>query len=392
MKVSVKTLKGNHFDIDVSGTDTVLAVKERIEDIQGKDAFPCSQQLLIYKGKVLKDETTLQENDVAENSFLVVMLTKTKATSTTPASASSGSGAQASTTSLPPAPAPSPAAPASPAAAPAVPAIVPPVPAAIPTTAAAESGDVYGQAASNLVAGTNLEQTVDWIMDMGGGSWDRETVTRALRAAFNNPERAVEYLYNGIPNTAEPAAPAAAVQAPAPVAAPAPAAPSAQAPAAVAQPLPTGGPNAAPLDLFPQGMPGAGGAAPGALDFLRNNAQFQALRTMVRTNPQILHPMLLELGKQNPQLLRLINENQAEFFRLINEPGAEGEEGDLLGQLADAMPQATINISPEEREAIARLEGLGFDRARVIEAYLACDRNELLAANYLLEDHGDNEE
>lgn len=55
---------------------------------------------------------------------------------------------------------------------------------------------MYGQAASNLVAGTNLEQTVEWIMDMGGGSWDRETVVRALRAAFNNPERAVEYLYS----------------------------------------------------------------------------------------------------------------------------------------------------------------------------------------------------
>lgn len=30
---------------------------------------------------------------------------------------------------------------------------------------------------------------------MGGGSWDKETVRRALRAAYNNPERAVDYLY-----------------------------------------------------------------------------------------------------------------------------------------------------------------------------------------------------
>lgn len=54
----------------------------------------------------------------------------------------------------------------------------------------------YGHAASNLVAGSALEQTVQQIIDMGGGTWDRDTVLRALRAAFNNPERAVEYLYS----------------------------------------------------------------------------------------------------------------------------------------------------------------------------------------------------
>ena len=36
--------------------------------------------------------------------------------------------------------------------------------------------------------------------------------------------------------------------------------------------------------------------------------------------------MLQELGKQNPQIMQLIQENQAEFLRLINEP-AEGAEG-----------------------------------------------------------------
>ena len=56
--------------------------------------------------------------------------------------------------------------------------------------------ETYGQAASNLVAGGNLDVTIQSILEMGGGTWDRDTVLRALRAAFNNPERAVEYLYS----------------------------------------------------------------------------------------------------------------------------------------------------------------------------------------------------
>lgn len=56
--------------------------------------------------------------------------------------------------------------------------------------------DAYGQAASNLLAGSNLEAAIQQLMDIGGGNWDRDSVIRALRAAFNNPERAVEYLYS----------------------------------------------------------------------------------------------------------------------------------------------------------------------------------------------------
>ncbi|XVE95600.1 hypothetical protein REPUB_Repub02eG0112600 [Reevesia pubescens] len=63
------------------------------------------------------------------------------------------------------------------------------------STAASES-DVYGLAASNLVAGSNLEGTIQQILDMGGGTWDRDTVVHALRAAYNNPKRVVEYLYS----------------------------------------------------------------------------------------------------------------------------------------------------------------------------------------------------
>lgn len=54
----------------------VADVKKIIETVQGADVYPASQQMLIHQGKVLKDTTTLEENQVAENSFIVIMLTK----------------------------------------------------------------------------------------------------------------------------------------------------------------------------------------------------------------------------------------------------------------------------------------------------------------------------
>ncbi|XP_012462055.1 ubiquitin receptor RAD23c isoform X3 [Gossypium raimondii] len=377
MKVSVKTLKGTHFDIEVKPEDAVADVKKNIETVQGTDVYPASQQMLIYKGKVLKDDTTLAENSVTENSFIVIMLTKNKGTT--------GEGSAASTaptkkdpeaSNLPTAPAPASTAPVATSAMAAAAAESAPVASSTPLS----DSDVYGQAASNLVAGSNLEGTIQQILDMGGGTWDRDTVVRALRAAYNNPERAVEYLYSGIPEQAEapPVARAPVVgQTTNPAAQP-------QQPAQTAA-VPTSGPNANPLDLFPQGLPnmGASGAGAGTLDFLRNSPQFQALRAMVQANPQILQPMLQELGKQNPNLMRLIQEHQGDFLRLINEP-AEGGEGNILGQLAEAMPQA-VQVTPEEREAIERLEAMGFDRATVLQVFFACNKNEELAANYLLD-------
>lgn len=42
---------------------------------------------------------------------------------------------------------------------------------------------------------------------------------------------------------------------------------------------------------------------------------------------------LQELGKQNPELLQMINSNQEEFLRMINDPAPQGQPdmGDLAG-------------------------------------------------------------
>ncbi|WOH07713.1 hypothetical protein DCAR_0727146 [Daucus carota subsp. sativus] len=378
MKIFVKTLKGSQFDIQVNPHDSVADVKRSIETVQGSDVYPAAQQMLIYQGKVLKDGTTLIENNVAENSFVVIMLSKSKSSSGGGSTTSTAAAPKETETSAAPSLVPTPAVSQSPASTLAAPAPAPAPAAAVapvPVEAAGPEADVYDSAASNLVAGSNLEGAVQQILDMGGGTWDRDTVIRALRAAYNNPERAVEYLYSGIPEQAE--APAVAPSPPIGEAATSPGQPS----PAAAQPLPIAstGPNANPLDLFPQGLPDMGSNAAGAgnLDFLRNNQQFQSLRAMVQSNPQILQPMLQELGKQNPNLMRLIQEHQADFLQLINEPIEGGEN--LLGQ-----PQA-ISVTPEERDAIERLEAMGFDRDLVLEVFFACNKNEELAANYLLD-------
>ncbi|KAM3270353.1 ubiquitin receptor RAD23d [Capsicum chacoense] len=418
MKIFVKTLKGSHFEIHVKAQDTVADVKKNIETVQGSDVYPAGQLMLIHQGKVLKDGTTLEENKVAENNFIVVMLTKSKSSSGE-SSATSAAATTKTPQSSTPAPSSTPASAsaqvpvASPAAAPSPAPALASAPAAAST--AVPGSDVYGQAASSLVAGNNLDGAIQQILDMGGGTWERETVVRALRAAFNNPERAVEYLYSGIPKTAE--VPPVSGSPPSMHAGNQSAQPQ---PAAHPAPIPAGGPNADPLNLFPQGLPSVGSNTAGAntLDFLRNSQQFQALRAMVQANPQILQvsllteiicllslslvwttwknlcrfsfhsflcwqPMLQELGKQNPHLMRLIQEHQADFLRLINEP-VEGGEGNILGQLAAAMPQA-ISVTPEEREAIERLEQMGFDHDLVLEVFFACNKNEELAANYLLD-------
>jgi len=242
------------------------------------------------------------------------------------------------------------------------------------------------------------------LMEMG---FERDAVQQALRASFNNPDRAVEYLMSGIPSNAAPARPPPGSLGPN----------TARLPGSrvrtPAQPNPSTPPQAAiPGNLFSmaaaqaaqnaqQGatQQGVGSDGGGPFDFLRN-PQYNNIRQLVQNNPSLLQPVLQHLGASNPQILQRISQNQAEFIRLINEPvqptpgsavpgaaGLPGFPGAPAGGAPGGPPTAMIHVTPEEKEAIERLEGLGFDKSIVIQAYFACDKDETLAANYLLE-HG----
>lgn len=126
---------------------------------------------------------------------------------------------------------------------------------------------------------------------------------------------------------------------------------------------------------------------PNPLAFLRDDPQFQRLRSIVQTNPQLLPPLLEQLRTSSPQLFDLINNHSHAFVQMMQE-GLESE----LGDNSDLNQQHHVQVTEEEHAAIERLQQMfGIEKARVVEAFLACERNEELAANYLLE-HGHDDD
>ena len=393
-----------------------------------KSELPAANLKLIKSGKVLKDEDVLSAIGVKEGDFLVVMVTKAKkAAAPAPAAAKPAEDVkmedkkeeepkktETKKEETPKTPAPVPVASA------------PPAPAA---------PELPAEAVATLTA-------------MG---FPEEEAKHCLRAAQGNPDLAVEFLTNGIPEGlnlggAAPAASSGAAT---------PAASSGSSSSSSGQPL----------------------------QALRNHPQFNDLRRLVQSNPQMLQQVLSQIGQQQPELLAEINANQALFLQMMNEPVTEGGSSSTSGsgatsnssssapsapsgadammggmmdgpgnpaqmaeminsmsaeelqQMAQMMGLTTeqlrataqmigqmppeqlqqfmgqmmgggmggpaggpggpggpqvLRLTDEEMAAVDRLTEMGFDRAEAAQAFLACDKNEALAANLLMDSMGDD--
>lgn len=362
MLITLKTLQQQTFKVDIDEEETVKALKQRIEEERGKDNFSVSGLKLIYAGKILEDDTALKEYKINDKNFVVVLPSKEKPSSAAPppspaasASSATAAGSAASDSS---------------------PATVRPSdnkPEERQTEAAANpdgssagstNSNLFDEARSNLVTGSSYDVMVNEMMLMG---YEREQVVAALRASFNNPDRAVEYLLTGIPSGGQAAGPEAG---------------------APARPAVPSGDVAAPAN--PGSSPSAWDVNP--LSYLRNQPQFQAMRQLIQQNAALLPALLQEIGRENPELLQEIRTNQADFIQMLNEPNPEAVPGGgglgaggTAGDTSNASPMRYIQVTPQEKEAIERLKALGFPEGLVIQAYFACEKNENLAANFLLQ-------
>ena len=202
---------------------------------------------------------------------------------------------------------------------------------------------------ADFVTGEQYNKMVEEIQGMG---FEREQVVQALRAAFNNPDRAIEYLLSGIPQDPQP---------------------------------------------MTQPQMGEGTQLQGQqedLSSIMNSPVFQQLSAAIRQNPQLLPVVLQQIQTSNPQLYALLTANQGQLLQSLLTQGGAGGAGGTGGQGQAPQGQNVISITREEKEALDRLCELGFDQQTALEAYLACDKNEELAANYLFEmlARGDYEE
>lgn len=118
----------------------------------------------------------------------------------------------------------------------------------------------------------------------------------------------------------------------------------------------------------PVAVPSTGAAV--GIEVLRQHPQFNSLKQLIQQNPAALPQVLQLLGQQNPALLAAIQQNEAAFLTMMNEPITEAAvpAAPSMPQGFPAMPpgmpspaqmmEIFQSLPPEQREQFARNLGL----------------------------------
>lgn len=299
MKLSIRTLDQKTISLELNDeTQSVLQLKQQLVQLP-EISQPVESLQLIYAGSIMQDDVPLTKYNIMENKFIVLMSKRSQAEpkqEEKPEQAKTELKKEMKPETKPE-----------------------PLPISTPPQPPSNAPD---------------EQRVQNLMSMG---YEEQDVRAALRASFNHPERAIEYLITGIPQTGQAAA------------------------TATSQPQ--------------------GNSETEAVERLRRfitDPRLDHIRDMIRQNPDLIEVFLQHISETEPRTFMTIRDHQPEFIAMLTQPTSV------------SVPEAGL-LSTEEEAAVERLMSLGFDRDTVVQVYLACDKNEALTANLLVSESDDED-
>jgi len=327
MKLTIKTLQNTTFKVDVELDKTVKDLKEIIEEKQGKD-YSCASQKLIYSGKILTDDSKLSDYEFDEKKFLVLMTTR-------------------------PPPPQKPAAPSS--------------------SATGTSSKETGSIAST---------------DQGNSSSNDQSVSTSdvkptnASASANNKKTTTTQAQPSVPQSQQEPIPPSATDA------------SSRAAAFAAAARATSAAAAPELSALSMGDP----QMAARLASIMSQSHFRRVQDLIQQSPHLVSSAIESLATADPDMYNFISENPDIFVNALNHPplaGSRSHENSAQQQRqamrAGGMSQQPMvdqlvgGITEQDKEAIERLKELGFSEILAIQAYMACDKDEQLAANLLFQ-------
>ncbi|KEG15497.1 UV excision repair RAD23-like protein [Trypanosoma grayi] len=346
MKIILKSIGGKEYEKEVKEDSTIWDIKKLLEE----DYLP-EKLHLCYNGSILEDAKTITDLELKENAVLIIAGSKRKIQKPEPKTDSA---------------APKPIEKAS--------SLNEPKTTSEATTDKENAKEsltdaITSELFSRNTGGPQLNPSaespapsqgidtygvdpvlIEQIVAMGFS--DRREVATALRAAFMNVERAVEYLCTGMPSSSVEESTGAG-------------------------PAQSGGVR--------ESIPSPDQRVQGDSDLQRalmNIPQFEEIRAVVQGNPQALATVVEQLQLHHPEIIEMVQQNPEEFMSIML-----GNSVTRVPASGDASTPAVLPLGPNERAAVQRLVQLGggsWNEYDAIEAYRACDENEEAAADLLL--------
>ena len=328
MKLIIKNLKQVVYNVEIpSEKSTILDLKKEIEKAHG---FDSSALKLLKNGVILEDSKKLEDYQIKEETIIIMMISKVK-----PKNINSSSEISQ--------------------------------PKKEEKKEENKKETKKPEKPKEKKQEQNFTQQINSLVDMG---FERAQAEAAIKAAKGQIDLAIEYLYNGIPE------------------------------------------GKTDNDLTQEQQAQEEGEEGGEDnndndDPVKNVASIAKI--LCKNDPSTLATLLQNLQQTDSDLFNLIKEREEEFKNYLEQPidnndykafqnfgsqlGMAGlpSLGGGLGSLGGSshgtgQRQIRLNLTQQDREAINRLKDLGnFSEAEVIQAYIACDKNEELTANFLFE-------